>query len=67
MDKTQEKEGGWDKAVYESTLRSIEESLARGENIGRSLKALSNSLNAELGSIKNLLESLEDQIEKLGK
>jgi len=66
MGKTREKEIKWIKQA-DMTLKVIRESLNRTQNLESSLKALTNSLTAEIATIETLIEALESQIKEMGK
>ena len=66
MGKTREKEIKWIKQA-DMTLKVIRESLNRTQNLESSLKALTNSLTAEIATIETLIEALESQLEEIGK
>ena len=66
IEKNREKEVKWRKQI-DMTLKVIRESLVRAGNLESSLKALTNSLTAEIATIETLVEAIENQLEELGK
>jgi len=66
MAETREKEVKWIKQA-DMTLKVIRESLNRTQNLESSLKALTNSLTAEIATIETLIEALESQLKEIGK